>query len=363
MIQAPTSVPEKHLLIVAGPSRSGTSLVTGLVSCLGFYIPQPEVQADKTNPKGFAEPRWAVDFHKRLMQAGSLQRSDTRPDAIDRATRAAADETARNDLLEWLGVQFQTADRVIVKDPRLVWFVDLYRYAAEQLGVGFGVIMMLRDPAETIRSADTAYGRMDTSTRAAGWINYALALERSSRAVPRALVEHGDLMADWRKALEAAEQTLLIDLTNRATDTQLRAASELVEPSLRRSHSDWTDLGVPAALQDRVLHTFQTLRSLKAIQGDADTSAVTLELDQLRETFTEEYQTALAVVQSSILQAQSDGQRRGRELAEERARAKAQERAKARELARAEAAAAAERNAHRKRSLTKRIARRLTTRT
>ena len=35
---------------------------------LGFHIPQPEVKADDTNPRGFGEPRWVVDFHTRLLR-------------------------------------------------------------------------------------------------------------------------------------------------------------------------------------------------------------------------------------------------------------------------------------------------------
>ena len=30
---------------------------------MGFHLPQPEVKANDTNPRGFGEPRWVVDFH------------------------------------------------------------------------------------------------------------------------------------------------------------------------------------------------------------------------------------------------------------------------------------------------------------
>ena len=59
---------ERRLLLVVGVGRSGTSLMAGILCQLGFHIPQPEVKADETNPRGFGEPRWVVDFHTRLLQ-------------------------------------------------------------------------------------------------------------------------------------------------------------------------------------------------------------------------------------------------------------------------------------------------------
>src|SRR5207247_7594273 len=45
----------RSLVLVAGSGRSGTSLFSGILQRLGFYVPQPEVRADDTNPRGFAE--------------------------------------------------------------------------------------------------------------------------------------------------------------------------------------------------------------------------------------------------------------------------------------------------------------------
>ena len=59
----PTTYPRK-VLFVAGAGRSGTSTMAGLMRIMGLHVPQPEVVADETNPKGFGEPRWVVDHHQ-----------------------------------------------------------------------------------------------------------------------------------------------------------------------------------------------------------------------------------------------------------------------------------------------------------
>src|SRR5262245_1295555 len=53
----------RRLMLVVGSGRSGTSLFTGVMQRLGFYVPEPEVVADETNPTGFGEPQWVVDLH------------------------------------------------------------------------------------------------------------------------------------------------------------------------------------------------------------------------------------------------------------------------------------------------------------
>ena len=148
----------RHLLLVAGAGRSGTSLVTGLVGRLGFHIPVPEVTADDSNPKGFGEPRWAVDFHNDLLRQVNVASEDGRPEAWEATSQAAGRPGARERLHAWLVEQFAVSDRVVVKDPRLTWFLDLYLAVAEEMDVDIAVLTMLRDPAESVKSRELAYG-------------------------------------------------------------------------------------------------------------------------------------------------------------------------------------------------------------
>ena len=60
--------------------------------------PQPEVQADDTNPKGFGEPRWVVDLHAELLKRSDVQVSDARPSAWFEAGKLATDEELRERL-------------------------------------------------------------------------------------------------------------------------------------------------------------------------------------------------------------------------------------------------------------------------
>ena len=118
----------KHLVLVVGVGRSGTSLLSGILGQLGFHIPQPEVKADDTNPRGFGEPRWVVDFHTRAAAAASASPSTTRgPPPGSRPALAAP--KVHDELREWLRGELAEADAIVVKDPRTVWFLPLWRAA------------------------------------------------------------------------------------------------------------------------------------------------------------------------------------------------------------------------------------------
>src|SRR3954469_7348849 len=115
----------RRLLLVVGIGRSGTSVFPGILGQLGWYIPQPEVQADDTNPKGFGEPKWVVDFHSRLMRRQRMRVYDARPRAWTLATEASDEPAVVDELRTWLAAQTGDYD-VAVKDPRNVFFLPAW---------------------------------------------------------------------------------------------------------------------------------------------------------------------------------------------------------------------------------------------
>src|SRR3954454_23398214 len=231
----------RQMLVVAGSGRSGTSLFTGLTGRLGVYIPKPEVSANKSNPRGFGEPRWLVDYHNELLSSVDVVVEDGRPEAWDLTDELAEDPKALGPLVDWLELQFAENDRIVVKDPRLAWFLELHRAAAAKVGADVRVATMLRHPAEVMRSREIAYGtRTANTTRVIGWLTMMLGTEVRTRDLPRATVRYDDLLADWRSAVGEADTSLGMDRL--ANPADVAAADALVDPSLRRSVAQWSEL-------------------------------------------------------------------------------------------------------------------------
>ena len=176
-----TTYPRK-VLFVAGAGRSGTSTMAGLMRIMGLHVPQPEVIADETNPKGFGEPRWVVDHHDRLLREALVQVSDARPEAWFETGRVATREQERIVTAEWLESHFQVSPELVVKDPRLGWFLGLWRVAAVRTGATPVFATMLRAPSEVVGSKQTYYAnRLGSAHLAASWLNMMLHTERGTR--------------------------------------------------------------------------------------------------------------------------------------------------------------------------------------
>jgi hypothetical protein len=253
-----------------------------------------------------------VDFHDRLLQRVNVAHEDGRPEAWAATATVVEDAGVRAELAAWLGEQLAEADLVVVKDPRLTWFVPLYRSTAEQLGAEVALVTMLRHPAESVKSRELAYGnRSRPLTRMAGWLNMMLGLENQSRDMPRALVTYEALMTDWRAALGAAERATGFPMVSAASDGQRADAASLVDASLRRARADWPDLGLPGAVEDLARRTYDAFSDLAGGDGTGAARA----LDGLRADYARLYDEAAELTRSRVRAARVEERRHARQQA------------------------------------------------
>jgi hypothetical protein len=279
----------KHLVLVVGVGRSGTSLLSGILGQLGFHIPQPEVQADETNPRGFGEPRWAVDFHSRLLAERRVTLNDSRPAAWEQMAEAA--RQARPELLAWLRGELEQADELVVKDPRTVWFLDAWRSCADELGARASFVTMLRHPAEIVASARRSYGPgLTEAGRTAAWINITLQTEHTTRDAPRVFLRYDDLLADWVPEIRRLGAAL--EVPRLAGVDRVPEVDAFVDPALHRNRTTWADLDVPAGVRDLAESVWAQIQA----QDRAG-------LDASRAAYAALYGDAEAIAQCSIMAA------------------------------------------------------------
>jgi len=302
------SAPDRRrLVLVVGAGRSGTSLLTGVFSELGFHIPQPEVEADDTNPRGFSEPRWVVDFHTRLLKARKVTVNDSRPSAWEATFATADDEAARAALRKWLAGELEKGEAVVVKDPRTSWFLPLWTRTAADLGISTSFVTMLRHPAEILKSALKSYGTWQTqASRVSAWINISLETERVTRGATRTFVRYEDLLGDWRTEMERIGGALDLPLiTGGIPDERARAVDEFVDPGLHRNRVGWHEMDVPARVEELAERVWDELQPLARTGGS--TPEVQAALDASRQEFDAMHAEAEAIVQSSITAAKKAG--------------------------------------------------------
>jgi hypothetical protein len=291
---------QRALVLVAGSGRSGTSLFTGILQRLGFYVPQPEVPADETNPRGFAESQWVVDFHTRLLRSAGVEMSDGRPGAWAEMAHTALDGGVQRELRGWLRKQFRKSENVVIKDPRLSWFLPLWRRCAEDVSVSPGFVTVLRHPAAVVQSKQRSYGGWQGDIgRTAGWLNQALFTERATRDGRRVFVRHDELLEDWTRTIGRVGEALDLDLIRTVPASAVVRVHEFVDRSLNRSRASWDDFDMPPALREQADQVWELLCRLG--EDGAAGDEVAAALDEARAAYVELYEDAEAIARSSIV--------------------------------------------------------------
>jgi hypothetical protein len=306
----------KKLVLITGTGRSGTSTMSGVLHHLGLYVPGPYLGANKSNPKGFFESKWAIAFHRRITTAARIDFFDGRPSALDRAREAVTPEL-REELVEFLREQSAHHDQVVVKDPRTVWAHDVWREAAAEAGLGICYISMLRHPAEVVGSRRTYYAKSEDPAdirryeiiNVARWVNNSLISERETRGRPRAFVRYVDLLADWRSVAQRLGEDLGLTFDIDLTVREPHEVDAFIDPDLRRHTVTWDDLEVPTELQEVAETTWRDLGGLSDHHGaDAEAEA---DLDRQSERYDLIVAQATAISYDLIQEARIDGKREG----------------------------------------------------
>jgi hypothetical protein len=316
-----------RVVVVAGSGRSGTSTIAGVLKAVGLLIPPPEVPGNRSNPRGFFEPRWAVDFQTRLLRRSSVHLTDSRPAAFDLTAATADADDVRSEAAGWLREHLQQNDELVIKDPRNSWFLPMWRRAATDAGAQVAFLTMLRHPAEVVGSKDKYYKgtsagetpRQAQTTRVASWLNVALFTEATTRDSRRTFVLYNELLEDWRAVVPRVVAELSLQHGRKITAAQAAELDDFVDPELRRVRTDWSGIECPAEIRDLAQEVWEHLRTLASSGGFDDASQA--RLDEIRGRYVELYTDAEALAQSSAEDARRTGARQARRslLKEQRA--------------------------------------------
>jgi hypothetical protein len=289
------------LVVVTGSGRSGTSSVAGTLKRLGLYIPQPEVETDERNPRGYYEPLWVAEFHKWLLNPIPVRTIDSRPNAGKIAKKHVTPEVEQQ-LRDWLREQLAlVAERgetqILLKDTRAYWVYDLWQRMADEFGAQLTSLTMLRHPAQVVRSRDTAYlsemdrhfRRQRETTNVAAWINAAFETERVTRGNPRAFVPYYDLIGDWRAAMSRAGNQLGLTFNDMSGH---HPVDDFIDANLNRSQPDWAGLEVTGGLVDLADRSWDAMNALVETPED---DTVMKRIDGLRHEYVDLYESSAAI--------------------------------------------------------------------
>lgn len=260
----------KTALVVLGMHRSGTSSVAGALALLGARAPRTLMQPAEDNPKGFWESEVLAGLNDRLLQSGGSSWHDWR--RFDLAAVADVLPTFRAEAADKLAAEFDDADLIVLKDPRICRLFGFWRSVLEDGGYRVVVVSPLRPPAEVAASL-MARNAMSRSHALRLWLRHVSDAERASRNQPRRFLVWSDFIADWRG--EADRMSRDLDLAfDRSPEAEARV-DDFLSAELKRQNAD-----------ERIPDQIRRVHQLLLLTGrDGDHPDLQRDLDGVRQAF------------------------------------------------------------------------------
>ncbi len=92
-----------------------------------------------------------------MLKRELIEVSDARPEAWLATTRVTMGPRPRQLLFAWLRSQFEQHDEIVIKDPRLAWFIGMWRAAGYRVGARPSFVTTLRHPSHVVSSKSQRY--------------------------------------------------------------------------------------------------------------------------------------------------------------------------------------------------------------
>ena len=280
---SPSGSGDRRLVLVAGTGRSGTSTVAGIMQRLGLVVPKPEVHARRDQPARVLGVAVGGGLPRRPAEHANVQVSDARPLAWSRTGQFAERPGATGKLGRWLTEQLATGDDLLIKDPRLSWFLPLW---TRRLAHARRRAVVRHDAPAARRGrrqqAHLLQQPLQDGHGVAAWLNMLLNTERATRGAAadvRPLPRPPD---DWEGVIEAIDRDL--GLSWQVTDDPRTRSTASSTRGCDGSPSTWDDLDLPERLESIARRTWDALDRLAGGGHDVGPRC-SAELDLLHEEY------------------------------------------------------------------------------
>ena len=228
---------------------------------------------------------------------------DARPQAWFETGRIAARDEERARIAAWLEGHLAAHPELVVKDPRLSWFLGLWRVAAERAEARPVVATMLRPPAEVAGSRAKYYNnKLGAAHLVASWVNMLLHTELATRDTDGSSCGTPTCSTTGcaPPSTSAAPSTCATSST--PSSEQVRDGHRFIDPSLRRITATLDELDLPPRLREITEDTWTELDALVE-PGRRHRRRRRETLDQLTAAYVDLYAESEAISRSTVVAA------------------------------------------------------------
>jgi len=255
------------MLLVLGIHRSGTSVTTRLLECLGAVQSKNLHPPMPNNPKGFFEdldierfnefkflPRIGIHWHSiGFVDWTNLSAYNRSKFALEALEIVRGNYSAVNSLS-------------VLKEPRIGILLPFWLSVLHHAGYNVKVVCAVRDPASVARSL-TARDGFSTTHGGMLYITNWLSILSYIQDLPVAFVQFDEIFADPARVLRTVADKLAIPLPADFESRLHGFSSSFFDSSLRHSSFDRRDLPLEADLPPLAVELYDTLLSAAQAQN------------------------------------------------------------------------------------------------
>ncbi|MGC2221041.1 MAG: hypothetical protein WA624_01035 [Methylocella sp.] len=271
--------PRRTLLLILGMHRSGTSAYTNTFALLGAALPRRLMSGSISNEKGhFESSRLFLEHDMMLAEIGSqwydwnALSKDFFKSTLARTFAARFAEIVRE--------EYQDAELIVVKDPRICRFVPIWREVATLLDATIKVVTPFRNPME-VASSLKRRDNLAIQESLLVWTRHVLDAEFWTRDLPRAFIAYEALLGDWRSAVDQCSKEIGLAFPRRSPKAE-RQVDIYLDRALRRNMFADNEFLSHSNIPDWTKDAYVTLKKL---QTDSRNQEVLRKLDRVRADF------------------------------------------------------------------------------
>lgn len=214
--------------------RSGTSLITGVLSLAGLYLGEEDdlIEAGEGNEKGFYEHKDIIKINDEILRffKGSWAHPPVFNDGWEHDTRFANIENKAKEVIKKMDAKSQVWG---FKDPRTCLTLSFWQKVLS--GRNLKYIITIRDPLAIAKSIHKRNPDLDVNHGLYLWSRYWLGILRFTSSENRLFTDFDNFFIDWRTELRSIGEYLGEETLSYEDKTE--QIQDFISPPLRHHTS------------------------------------------------------------------------------------------------------------------------------